>query len=167
MQTTPPVQRPPVRMVAAVFASAGFALVVASGLSIVACSVGFLFSGISLFLIPLLAVGVCTVLTSVIALVWRRRQRCFGWRTLLIGVSVLALVAVGVFSWADTRQHLRIFISPSPLPRGLHVHHGRSIMFSSYVHFTGSPAVIASLLQSKGLAEIPPGATGGKRLDYL
>jgi cytochrome c1 len=69
---------------------------------------------------------------------------------------VLALVAVGIFSWADTRQHLRIFMNPSPVPRGLHVHHGRSIMFSSYVHFTGSPAVIASLLQSKGLAEIPP-----------
>lgn len=142
-------------MVAAVFASAGFALVVASGLSIVACSVGFLFRGISTFLIPLLAAGVCTALTSVTALVWRRRQRYFGWRTLLIEVSVLALVAVGIFSWADTRQHLRIFMSPSPVPRGLHIHHGRSIMFSSYVHFSGPPTVIASLLQSKGLAEIP------------
>ena len=155
MHIAPPVQRPSVRMLAVVFGSAGLALVLASGFSLLACSGGFLFTGVSIFSTVLVAVAFCAAVTSVTALIFRQRQRRFGWHTILIEVVVLALLAVGVLSWLDTRQHLRIFISPSPVPRGLHIHHGRSIMFSSYVHFTGPPAVIASLLQSKGLVEAP------------
>ena len=164
MQTTPPVQQKPMRMVAVVFASAGLALLLASGFSLLACSGGFLFSGISAFFTILVAVGACAVITPVTALLFRRRQRHFGWRTLLIEVSALAFVAVGILSWLDTRQQMRIFMTSSPVPSGLRVHHGRSILFNSYVHFTGPPAAIASLLQSKGLVEVP--AEPPETLDY-
>jgi hypothetical protein len=142
-------------MVAVFFASAGLALLLASGFSFLACSGGFLFSGISAYFIILVAAGVCAVMTPVTALLFRRRQMHFGWHTLLIEVSVLAFVAVGILSWLDTRQHLRIFMTSSSLPSEVRVHHGRSTLFSSYVHFTGPPADIASLLQSKGFVEVP------------
>lgn len=143
------------RMVVVVLASAGFALLLASGLSFLACSGGFLFSGISTVSVALAAVAVCAVVTSVTALVLRRRQRHFGWRTLFMEVAVLALVVVGVLSWLDTRHNLQVFMNSSPVPSGLRVHHGRSILFSSYVHFTGPADTIASLLQSKALIEVP------------
>jgi hypothetical protein len=38
---------------------------------------------------------------------------------------------------------------------GLRVHHGRGILFSCYVNFTGSPAAIAQLIQVKALLEVP------------
>ena len=155
MQATPPVQQKPMRMVAVLFASAGYALLIASGFSLLACSGGFLFSGLSVFFVVPVAAGVCAVMTLLTALFFRRRQRHFGWRTLLIEVSVLAFVAVGVLSWLDTRQNMRIFMTSSPVPSGLRIHHGRNILFNSYVHFTGPPSAIASLLQSKGLVEVP------------
>jgi len=143
------------RMVVVVLASTGLALLGVSGFSFLACTGGFLFSGISTFFVALVAVAVCALVTPVTALVFKRRQRHFGLRTLFIEVAVLAFVAVGVLSWLDTRQHLQIFTDPSPVPSGLRVHHGRSILFSSYVHFTGPAATIASLLQSKALVEVP------------
>lgn len=149
------------RMVTVVFASAGLALLVASGLSLIACSGGFLFSGISAYFVILVAVGLCAIVTPVTALFFRRRQSGFGWRPLIIEVSVLGLIAVSIMSWLDTRQQLRIFMNPSSVPSGLRVHRGRSILFSSYVHFTGSPAAIASLLHTKGLVEIPAEPTEG------
>ena len=142
-------------MVAIVFAAAGLAFLFSAALSFFACAGGFLFSGLSAGFVTFVASSVCAVIAPVTAFIFRRRQRHFGWRTLLIVVSVCALVAVGVLSYLDTRQHMRIFMTSSPVPSGLRGHHGRSILFSSYVHFTGSPATIASLLQSKGLLEVP------------
>ena len=142
-------------MVAIVFAAAGLALLVSTVLSFIACSGGFLFTGLSAGFVTLVAAGVCAVITPLTALFFRRRQRHFGWRTLLILVSVYATLAVAILSYLDTRQHMRIFMTSSPVPSGLRVRHGRSILFSSYVHFTGPPTAIASLLQSKGLVEVP------------
>ena len=116
MHIAPPVQRPSVRMLAVVFSSAGTALVLALGFSLLACSGGFLFSGVSILSTVLAAVAFCAAVTSVTALVFRQRQRPFGWRMLLTEVVVVALVAVGLLSWLDTRQHLRIFLKPSPVP---------------------------------------------------
>jgi hypothetical protein len=138
-------------MVAIVFAAAGLALLFSSVFSFLACSGGFLFSGLSAGFVTLVATGFCAVTTPVIALFFR----CFDWRKLLMVVSVCALAAVGLLSYSDTRQHMQIFMTSSPLQSGLRVHHGRSILFSSFVHFTGPPAAIASLLQSKGLLEVP------------
>lgn len=155
MEVTPPVQPKPIRTVAIVFAAAGLALILSAALSLVACAGGFLFSGLSAGFVTFVSAGVCAVITPITAAIFRRRQRHFGWRPLLIAVLVCALLAVSVLSYLDTRQHMRTFLTCSPVPSGLRVHHGRSILFSSYVHFTGSPATIASLLQSKGLLEVP------------
>lgn len=162
MHTAPPIQQPSVRMLTVVFGSSGLALVLALGFSLLACSGGFLFSGVSIFSTVLVAVAFCAAVVSVTSIVFRQRQRRFGWHMLLIEVAVLALVAVGIVSWLDTRQHLRIFMNPSPVPSGLRVHQGRSILFSSYVHFTAPPDSIASLLQSKGLVEVPAELSDGR-----
>jgi ABC-type spermidine/putrescine transport system permease subunit II len=77
-------------MILVVLASAGLALLLASGFSFLASSGGFLFSGISTLFVALVAVAVCAVVTSVTALVLRRRQRRFGWRTLFMEVAVSA-----------------------------------------------------------------------------
>lgn len=155
MQTTTPVQPKPIRMVAIVFGAAGLALLFSAACSFFACAGGFLFSGLSAGFVTFAAAGVCAVIALVTAVIFRRRHRHFGWRTLLVVVSVCAVVAVGVLSYLNTRQHMRIFMTGSPLPSGLRVHHGRSFLFSGYVHFTGPPATIASLLHSKGLLEVP------------
>jgi len=54
MQTTPPVQQKPMRTVAVLFASAGIALLLHQ-VFFLACSGGFLFSGISAFFVILVA----------------------------------------------------------------------------------------------------------------
>ena len=136
-------------------ASAGLALLLVPGLAWLACSGGYLFSGISTFAIALVAVVVCTVVTTATAIVLRRRQKYFGWRTLFLEVAVLSFVAIGILSWLDTRQALQIFMAPSPVPKGLRVHQGRCVLFNSYVHFTGPADAIAALIESKGLVEVP------------
>lgn len=155
MEVTPPVQPKPIRMAAIAFAAAGLALILSAALSFVACAGGFLFSGLSAAFVTFVSAGVCAIITPSTAVIFRRRQRRFGWRTLLVVVLVCALLAVSVLSYLDTRQHMRTFMTGSPEPSGLRVHHGRSTLFSSYVHFTGSPATIGSLLRSKGLLEVP------------
>lgn len=155
MQTLPHTQKQPVRITIATIASAGLSLVLASVLSYIACSGGFLFGGTSVFSVAIGALIFSTIITVVTALIFKRRQKFFGWRTLFMEVALLTLVAVGVLAWIDTRQHLRIFMKPSPVPNGLRVRHGRQILFASYLHFTGSPAAIVELLKSKGLEEVP------------
>lgn len=155
MQETPPVQTAPVRILAALFASAGLALVVTCGFAFLACHGGLLFSGLDVFVVVQVAVGLTAIVIPVTAWIFRRKKKHFGWRALCIVVMLLALVAVATMSWLQTRQHLRIFMNPVPVPSGVHVHRGRSIMFSSYVHFTAPPAVIAKLVQLKELVETP------------
>jgi len=129
-----------------VFASAGLGLVLAWAFSVLACSGGLLFSGMGAFFTVFFTVVICGVVTPITAQVFKRRQRQFGWRTLLIEVSVLAFVAVGILSLVDTHQQLRIFMKPGTVPTGLRIHHGRSIVSGGYVHFTGPPATISVLL---------------------
>lgn len=155
MQPSPAIQHKPIRTVAIVFAAAGLGPFLSAVFSFIACSGGFLFSGLSAGFVTFVAAGVCAVISPLAAVFLNRRQRHFGWRTLLMVVSVCALIAVGVLSYLDTRQHMRIFMSSSPVPSGLRIHHGRKFLFGSYVHFTGPPATIASLLQSKRLLEVP------------
>jgi len=74
-------------------------------------------------------------------------------------VVVLALVgiiaAVFVVLHLIARDNLKIFLSPSPVPSELRVLQSRGTLFSRYYHFVGPPAVIASVLQTKGLVEVP------------
>lgn len=155
MQTTPPSQKPPLRTIVAFFASAGLGLVLASALAFLACYFGLLFDGLEQIFTVLVTAGICTVVTTVSAVVFKRKGKHFTWRTLSIEVIVLALVAVSSLSWLQTRQSLQIIMDPAPVPRELRVHHGRGILFSSYVHFSAPPEVIARLIQLKGLAEVP------------
>lgn len=155
METTPSGQPKPPGMVAIVCGVAGFALLSSAACSFIACAGGFLFSGLSAGFVIFQAAGVSALIASVAAAIFRRRRQYFGWRTLLVTVSACTIVAVSVLSYLDTRQQMRIIMTNSPLPSGLRVHHGTSFLFSSYVHFTGPPATIASLLRSKGLLEIP------------
>jgi hypothetical protein len=53
------------------------------------------------------------------------------------------------------REAMQIFFEPMPVPSGVHVHHGRSVMFGSFVHFSAPPTVIAAIIKSKELVEMP------------
>jgi hypothetical protein len=142
-------------MIAAVFSSAGLALVLTSTFAFLACSRGYLFSGIDTFFSVIVTTGLCAIATPVTALVFRRKQIHFAWHTLFIEVPILALVAIGLLSWLQTRQHLQIFMNPEPVPSGVRVYQGSKDFFSSYIHFSAPPASIARLIQSKGLVEVP------------
>ena len=77
-------------------------------------------------------------------------------RLLAVVLALVATIAaVCVALRLNARHKLLIFLSPSPVPSELRVLHSRGTPFNSYYHFTGSPAAIASVLQSKGLVEIP------------
>ena len=152
MQTSPPIQRPSLKMIAN--ASAGLALVTSSAFSFVACSTGFLFSGISAIFTVFVAVAVCTVVTAVTALILRRRQNNYQWRIFFIEVLFFSLLAVGLLSWFQTRQAMQMFFYPR-VPNGVHVLHGYSSLFSTYVHFSAPPAVIAAAIHANGLTEAP------------
>jgi hypothetical protein len=88
------------------------------------------------------------------ALVFKRKQKCFTPRVLLIEILLITFVGFGVLSWTDTQNNLRIIMTPFPVPNGLRVHHGRNTLFGGYVNFTGPPSVISALLHSKGLVEV-------------
>ena len=138
-----------------VLGSAGLTLLAASGFAVLACSVGILFEGIPLLFVVLQSVAVCVAVTSVTALVLKRKRRHFGWRTLLAEVAVVPLIAVGVLSVLDTRQRLKGLTHPASVPSGLRVLHGSMGPFVNEVHFAGPPDGIASVLQSRGLVEVP------------
>lgn len=135
--------------------SAGLALAASWVFAVFATHLGILFSGGDTFFAIFVATALCAIATPITALVFKRKAKHFGWRKLLIEVAVLSLFAVGSLSWLQTRQHLKIFFNPEPIPSGVHVHHGRSVLFSSYVHFSAPPAAIAALIQSKELLEVP------------
>jgi hypothetical protein len=143
------------RMPAAFLASAGLALMFSYAFAIFACYLGILFSGLATFFVVLVATACCAIVVPVTALIFKRKKKHFAWRTLFIEVVLLALVAVGLLSWLQTRQALEIFMKPGPVPSEMHVHRGRSILFSCYVHFSARPADIAAIIQSKELVEVP------------
>lgn len=154
-QAKSPVQQRPLRTGWIVLASAGTALVAASGFSILACSMGILFEGIPLLFVMVQSVLVCMAVTWVTALVLKRTRNHFGWRILLTEVSAAALVAVAVLSILDTRQRLKRLTHPAPLPSGLRILQGNEGLFCYEVHFVGPAESITTVLQSRGLVEVP------------
>lgn len=138
-----------------VVATVGPAILLSAAFSLGACRGGFLFSGVSAVFVSVAAAAVCLVVTPVTALVLRLRRSHFGWGTLLGVVSVCAFIAVAALSYFDTRQTMRILMTGSPVPGGLRVHRGSSGLFRGYVRFSGPPGVLASLMHSKGLKEVP------------
>ncbi len=137
----------------------GLALVLSWLFANLACSLGLLFSGIPAAGAVFGSTAFCAAASVATALVFRRRGKHLPWAGLVAGNILLTLMAVGLLSWLQTRQQMAIFMNPVPVPSELCVHRGRSIMFSSYVHFTGPPEVIDALIRSKQLKEVLPGPT--------
>lgn len=81
----------------------------------------------------------------------RRSRRLLVVALVLLGVIGVAYVAL---RW-NARHNLETFLKPSPVPSELRVLHRRGILFSSYYHFAGSSAAIDSIIQLKGLIEVP------------
>ncbi len=150
----PPKPRP-LGIIKVFLSSVGLALLLTSGFSFLACSAGFLFSGVSALFVTLVASVFCVIIALTTAAYFRRKQLSFGGRTLVVELVILAFIAVGILSWLDTRHQLRLIMRTSSVPSGLRVHRGRNVLFNCNVHFTAGPADIASLIQSKGLIEVP------------
>lgn len=141
-------------LLTATLASIGLALVCSVVFARLACSLGILFAGIDTYFAVPVATGCCAVVAPVTALVFKRKGKHFTWPMLGTEVVLLAFVAVGVLSWSQTQQNLSIFMGPAPVPNGVHVHQGRAILFTSYVHFSAPPAAIAEIIKSKELVEV-------------
>ena len=93
---------------------------------------------------------VSCVAAAVIEFIFKRKGKQFTWRSLTISVTLTSLIVVGYSSWSQTRGALKLFVDP--IPSSLHVHQGRSFLFSTYVHFSTPPEVIAAIIQSHQLA---------------
>jgi hypothetical protein len=142
--------------VLAFIAAGGLGLLLGFVLAPLACARGFLFSGVDSLMAMLASAGACALAACITLGVFRCLRRRFGWLALTLVVLVVAPATVGLMSWFQTGESLEMFMKPAPVPQGLRVYHGRSTLFSSFVHFTGPPEAIASVLAAKGLAEIPP-----------
>ncbi len=121
----------------------------------VASRFGYVSEGLGVFFTTLVTSVLCAVIAAVTAWIFKRYGRPLSLRKMLVGGVLISFVVTLGISWLDTRQHLRIFLSPAPVPDGLHVLRGRAIMFESFVHFTAPPEVVASLLQTKGMVAVP------------
>ena len=77
-------------------------------------------------------------------------------RLLVVALALLGIIgAIYLTLRLNARHNLEIFLRPSPVPSDLRVLHKRGTLSSSYYHFSGSPAVIDSIIQLKGLVEVP------------
>ena len=150
-----PIEKGHMRAPVAFLASIGLSVVLATVFAFIACSCGLLFSGIAIIFTVFVTTAICAVVATVTALVFKRKQWCFTRSAFVIEVLVSALIAVSLLSWLQTRQNLEIFMNPAPVPSEVHVHNGRDTLFSTFVHFTAPPAVIAAIIKSKELVEVP------------
>ena len=116
-----------------------------------------LFAGLDTFFTVLTTTGLCSAAILITGLALNLKPQPFTWCRLFAEVILIAFIAVCAMSWLQTRQNLKIFMNPLPVPNEVHVQHGRSILFSSYVHFTGPPVVIEAIIQSKELEAVPDG----------
>jgi hypothetical protein len=143
------------RVVVVFFSSVALSLLFSIAFGLVARPFGFLFGGLSSDFVVFVVTGFCSITIPVIAFFCERKGKRLSWFQLVAFVITLAFTASSLMSWLDTRQHLKIFLNPKPVPPSLRVCQGCSILFSSYVHFTAPPEVIAAIIQSKELVEIP------------
>jgi hypothetical protein len=140
----------------AVFLEAfGLAFILSIVFSVLACSVGLSFSGLDGIVTVPIAIFFSSIVTTIVAVCFKRPAKHFRWPMMWLLVLILTLLSVAGVSWAQTRQHLRILMEPASIPQSLRVHHGRSVLFSSFVHFTASASDITALIKSKELIEVP------------
>jgi hypothetical protein len=150
-----PIHKAHLRALVAFLASIGLGVVLATAFAFIACSRGFLFGGITVVFTVFVTAAICAIVATVTALVFERKQWYFTWGTLVIEVLVSALIAVSFLSWSQTRQNMEIFMNPAPVPSEVQVYRGRNTLFNNFVHFTAPPAVIAAIIKSKELVEVP------------
>jgi hypothetical protein len=155
MQDKPTLTKTPLRLGVVFVGSAGMTLLLACALAFLACSIGSLFGGIDAFFTVVFTSILCPCVVLLTALALKLNAKRLGWAVLFIETMGLALLGVALFSWFGTRQHMEIILNPASVPPDLHVHRGTKTLFSSFVHFSGPPEVIARLLHSKGLLEVP------------
>ena len=125
--------------------------------AVCACSLGLLFSGLDLFFAILVSSFFSGLLTAACIMVLKLLFEQSGWR---VGIyftlaPILALCLIYFMSRIQTSQELETFMQPAAIPTGVHIQQGRRILFSSYVHFTGSPSDIAAAIRAKGLLDSP------------
>lgn len=150
-----PARSTPSRIHVAFLASAGLGLLLASGFALLASYLGLLFGGFVALSTVLVTAAFCAFVTPATALFLTRRGGNFSWCTLCVEVLCLVVVAIALLSLRSTREQLQIFMNPEPVPSEVKVHRGRSILHSSFVHFTAPPTAIASLIRTKQLVEVP------------
>ena len=137
----------------AFFAAVGLSLLLAYVFAVLSCNFGMLFGGIDLIFAVVAATAFCSIAVPATVVIFKRKNKPFTQVWLAGEVALLAMVAVGFLSWFQTRDHMTTFVGPKA--RGVHVIKGRMILFSSYVHFSAPPDVIAAIIQSKGLLFVP------------
>jgi hypothetical protein len=150
-----PTQKAHLRARVAFLASIGLSVLLATAFAFIACYGGFLFGGITVVLTVFVTVAICAIVATVTALFFERKHWHFTWGTLVIEVLVSALIAVSLLSWSQTRQNMEVFMNPVPVPSEVQVYRGYNTFFSTFVHFTAPPAVIAAIIKSKELVEVP------------
>lgn len=77
-------------------------------------------------------------------------------RLLVVALAIVAITGslYVILRW-NARHNLEVFLRPSPVPSDLTVLDNQGTVFSRYYHFTGPPKVIASIMELKGLVEVP------------
>lgn len=143
------------RKVAIAFAIIVCCIVSSLLIATIASSFGFLFSGLDSALAVSAAVFVSAGVAAIAAAIFKGYKGFLRWIAAGTIAILCELVVIGLLAHLQTRQHIQIFMEPASVPEGLVIHNGRSIMFSSYIHFTGPPEKIVAILKVKELAEVP------------
>jgi hypothetical protein len=145
----------PMGMLAAFFVSGYLALAFSFCYAVAASFLNLAFGGIVVFGTVVMTTGIGAVAGLLIGLIlkWRRKPLMF--RSLLIEVAIVSAVGVAVMSWRQKREILEILFKPAPVPPGVRVLNGRQELFGVHVHFTAPPGVLSSVIQAKGLVEVP------------
>jgi len=133
----------------------GTAVVAAYVSALLARRIGMLFSGLDTAIALVASAVVSLIVAAITEMIVRRKGKDADWRVLVIEVLLVGSVVVLLLGWAQTRDHMRIFMNPLPIPNEVRVHHGQSVLFNSFVHFTAPPTVVAALLKSKEFVEVP------------
>jgi len=145
-----PIPKKSLTGIARVFICVGLALTTSYLLAWLANHIGILFTGTHTFFAILMGTIVSCVAAAVIEFIFKRKAKQFTWRSLVISVTLTSFIVVGFLSWSQTRDALKLFVNP--VPSNLHVNHGYSDLFATYVHFTAPPEIIIAVIQSHQLA---------------
>lgn len=119
-----------------------------------ACRFGLLFSGLEFIFTVIISTSICVIVIAATFAFWNRKKIKFSLRFLLIESLFVSMLIIFPSSWLQTRNQLKIFIGS--VPAGIHVHQGRSILFSAFVHFSAPPEVISAIIQSHHLNSRSP-----------